>query len=239
MNTLPELSIKITNPIELGKNIENKDFILDIVVSLNGNATINLEMQVANLYHWDDRSLSYLCRTFDQLSSGQDYQEAKPVIHIGFLDFTPFKDSPEFYATYKLLNVKNHHLYSDKFTLSVVDLTQIDLTTNEDKVFPIDYWARLFKATTWEEIKMVAKKNEYLHDASEALYTMNADEMIRQQCQARADYYRLHNSINRKLEELTSENETLKNFSQTMESLIHKKIQIHDTLSRHDCRLKH
>ena len=78
-------SVTITNPIALGATIEDKDFILDTNVLLNNNALINLEMQVNNLYNWPERSLSYLCRNFDQLNKGQNYSELKPVIHIGFL----------------------------------------------------------------------------------------------------------------------------------------------------------
>ncbi len=58
------------------------------------------------LGHWPERSLSYLCRNFDHLQKGQDYRESKPVVHIGFLDFPLFPEHPEFYATYKMLNVK-------------------------------------------------------------------------------------------------------------------------------------
>ena len=42
-------------------------------------------------------------------------------------------------------------LYSDKFTLSVVNLKHIELATEEDKAYRIDYWAALFKAKTWED----------------------------------------------------------------------------------------
>ena len=66
-------SVTITNPIALGATIEDKDFILDTNVLLNNNALINLEMQVNNLYNWPERSLSYLCRNFDQLNKGQNY----------------------------------------------------------------------------------------------------------------------------------------------------------------------
>lgn len=79
-------SVEITNPIILGESIDIKDFILDINVLLNNNTIINLEMQVNNLFDWTERSLSYLCRSFDQLNKGQPYAETKPVIHIGFLD---------------------------------------------------------------------------------------------------------------------------------------------------------
>lgn len=42
-------------------------------------------MQVANRMNWRERSITYLCRSFDILQHGQDYSEAKPVIHIGSL----------------------------------------------------------------------------------------------------------------------------------------------------------
>jgi predicted transposase/invertase (TIGR01784 family) len=202
-------SLVITNPIVLGETITDKEFILDITIHMNNNTFIDLEMQVKNLMNWEDRSLSYLCRSFDQLYSGDDYRTAGPAIHIGFLDYTPFQDAPEFYATYKLLNLKNHRVYSDKFVLSVVDLTQIDLSTDEDKAYQIDRWARLFKATTWEEIKMIAKKDEALLEASETLYSLNADETIRAQCRAREDYDRLHNTIKLTIDELTADNKQL------------------------------
>ena len=96
-----------------------------------------------------------------------------------------------------MLNVKNHLVYSDKFILSVVNLNQIELATKEDKEYQIDYWARIFKAKTWEEIKMFAKDNEYLQEAAESLYVANADEIVRQQCRAREDAERLQRTLER------------------------------------------
>ena len=194
------ISIEITNPILPGDSYDDKEFILDIEINLNNSALINLEMQVINEQNWPERSLSYLCRRFDQLGKGQDYMQCKPTIHIGFLDFTPFKEYSEFYATYKLLNIKNHHLYSDKFTLCVVDLTHIDLATDEDKSYGINHWAKLFKSTTWEEIKMIAKTNPALSEASESLYMLNADDITRQRCQARKEYIEHQKAVNEKLE---------------------------------------
>ena len=207
----PDLVVKveITNPINLSGNIAGKEFILDINVMLNDNRQINLEMQVANEYNWPERSLSYLCRSFDQLYRGQKYEEVLPVIHIGFLDFTLHPQEPEFYATYQMLNVENHLVYSDKFTLSVVNLNQIELATEEDKRYKIDYWARVFKAKTWEEIKMLAKDNEYLQEAAESLYVANADEIVRQQCRAREDAERLQRTLERDNKLLKEEKEEL------------------------------
>ena len=183
------LSVEITNPIILGESVKNKEFRLDINIKMNNHTLVNLEMQMTGRLIWPNRSLSYLCRSFDMLNHGQDYQDVKPIIHIGFLDYTLFNDCPEFYATYKLLNVKNYHLYSDNLTLSVVDLSHIDMATDEDKRYHIDYWAKLFKATTWEEIKMLADKDQYIDEASKTIFQLSADEQIRKRCLDREEYY--------------------------------------------------
>lgn len=138
-----------------------------------------------------------MCRAFDQLQSGQEYETALPVHHIGFLDYTLFKEVPEFYATYRLMNEKNHHIYSSKFILSVLNLTCIELATEDDKAYKIDYWARLFKAKTWEEIQMVAKENEYLEETAKRLFAANADEIVRQKCLARQDAERRERTLER------------------------------------------
>ena len=138
-----------------------------------------------------------------------DFAEATPAIHIGFLNFTLFPEVPEFYSTHRMMNVKNHHLYSSKFTLGVVDLTKIDLATEEDITWGIDHWARLFKAATWEELKMIAKNNETLQEASETLYSMHCEETIRGMARARQDYHRLHNYLDHKIATLEADNEQL------------------------------
>lgn len=190
--------VEIKNPLDLSKNITGKDFVLDIKVLLNNNRLLNLEMQVKNEYNWADRSLTYLCRAFDQLQEGQDYEETLPVIHIGFTDFTLFPDNPEFYATYRMININNHsQVYSDKFTLSVVDLTQIEKATEEDKASKIDYWARLFKAQTWEELQMLAQNDEYLQAAATSIRLANEKEIVREQCRARADALRRERTLER------------------------------------------
>lgn len=112
LNLHPEdiRSIQILNPITLGASIDDKTFILDINILLNDNTVINLEMQVKNLSSWKDRSLSYLCRSFDQLLKGSDYDAAGPAVHIGILNFTPFPEIPEFYAPTSCLMKKPSYL---------------------------------------------------------------------------------------------------------------------------------
>jgi len=132
------------------------------------------------------------------------------VIHIGFLDFDLFPEEPEFYATYMMQNVKKQYLYSSKFKLSVVNLKQVELATEEDRKYNIDYWARLFKAKTWEEIQMLAKNDEYIKEAADFIYKANADDIVRQQCRAREEAERRERTLERDKKLLQQENDGLK-----------------------------
>ena len=228
-------SVVITNPIILGNAIDDKTFILDIKLSLNDYTIINLEMQVINEQNWTERSLSYLCRNFDQLKSGDSYHNARPIIQIGLLNFTLFPDHPEFYATYELLNVKDYTLYSDKLRLSVLDLTQIGLATQEDRFYQIDYWAALFKAATWEELNMLAQDNEYINEASETVYHLTQEEQIRQQCEAREDYYRRQLGIQQIMEkqeqQLKEQEKAIETLSLEKKAIIAEKEALYSELA--------
>ena len=218
LHLLPETvkSVEITNPIELGDDIDDKTFMLDINILLNNSAIINLEMQVVNEHNWQDRSLSYLCRSFDQLYQGETYSSAKPAIHVGFLNFQPFPDFPEFHASYKLKNEKNGMVYSDKFHLNVIDLTHIELATDADKESQLDAWAKFFSAKTWEEVIMIAENNPYIAEAAQTLYEAHADEVTEMKCRARRDYYKQKNTTEKIMRELTEEHDKLSKENQKL-----------------------
>ena len=194
-------SVIIKNEIILGKHIPDKAFILDIRVLMNDNSIINLEMQVVDQCNWVERSMSYLCRCFDNLSKGDDYINAKPVVQIGLLDYTLFPNAPEFYASYYLMNEKSHKIYSDKLRISVVDLTHIDLATDEDKLFGIDHWANLFKSRTWEDLKMLAENNPIIDEAASTIYSISQDDILLEQIRARDEAIAHENYVRKQMEQ--------------------------------------
>ena len=194
-------SVIIKNEIILGKHIPDKAFILDIRVLMNDNSIINLEMQVVDQCNWVERSMSYLCRCFDNLAKGDDYINAKPVVQIGLLDYTLFPDAPEFYASYYLMNEKSHKIYSDKLRISVVDLTHINLATDEDKLFGIDHWANLFKSRTWEDLKMLAENNPIIDEAASTIYSISQDNILLEQIRARDEAIAHENYVRRQMEQ--------------------------------------
>ncbi len=184
-------SADIENPIQLGERLNKKLYILDIKVLLNNRYTVNLEMQIINENNWPERSLCYLCRVFDHLNRGDAYTDVKPACQIGFTDFSPFPDHREFYDTYLLTSSKNQNIYTDKFKISVVDLSHIELADEDDKAFHLDDWAKMFKAKTWEELRMLAEKNPAIDEAVTKIHMLTEEEMIRQQMESEEEYYRI------------------------------------------------
>ena len=49
---------------------------------------------------------------------------------------------------------------------------------------------------------MIADENIYMEAASQTMYEMSADELVKRQCRARRDYYKQINSLNRTIREL-------------------------------------
>ena len=86
------------------------------------------------------------------------------------------------------MDVIHHRIYSSKFAVNVLDLSHIELATDEDKSWSLDFWAKLFKTRTWEEMKMIAKDNKYFTEASNTLCDLYADFNVRERCRDREDY---------------------------------------------------
>ena len=200
------LSVEVTNPILIGEEIKDKEFRLDIKAVLNDYQQVNLEMQIANRYDWPERSIGYLSRMYNTLQRGEQYINTKPAIHIGILNFSPFEEQPIFYSRNLLMDIVQHRIYSSKFAINVLDLSHIELATDEDKDWNLDFWAKLFKAKTWEEIKMIAKDNEYFTEASNTLCDLYENFNVRERCRDREDYELeqkyLHDTITKQAEEL-------------------------------------
>ena len=97
-------------------------------------------------------------------------------------------------------------LYTSKFGISVVDLTLIDRATDEDKKLHRHLWASFFRATTWEEINMIATQDKNIQLAATKLYQLSEDQRIRDELWARQDAIRqqidFENFHKRRYEEL-------------------------------------
>ena len=181
----------LENPIELGKEIEGKECILDVKLILNHANIINIELQVYKQTYWGERSLLYWARAYDSLKSEEDYGKLLPTYHIGILDFTLFEDHPKFMAKYQILDVEDGYLYSDKLCIKVLDLTQLEIARSQSEADKkLLKWASIFKAETLEELEQLASGEEVFENMVVTMKQLSEDEKIRMQCEAREDYER-------------------------------------------------
>ena len=90
------------------EEISKKYIVLDIRAQDESNYRFDIEMQVRKYASYSKRSLYYLCKLYaDQLDSGEDYAELKPVIGIHFLDYEEFPDCPEFHYRFAFNDLRD------------------------------------------------------------------------------------------------------------------------------------
>lgn len=71
----------------------------------------------------------------------------------------------------------------------MLDLSQLQNVSDEDKNTPLYYWAQLFVAKTWKELFEMADKSEAIEKAVVTLHQLSEDEKIKLQCEARERYW--------------------------------------------------
>ena len=94
-----------------------------------------------------------------------------------------------------------HYIYSDKISLININMTRIDLATENDIRFGLVNWAKLFMAETWEELKMLAEKDQTIERAVSSAWQMTEEEIIRERMRNREEGEQLWRSMEKQLEE--------------------------------------
>ena len=92
-------------------------------------------------------------------------------------------------------------MYNDKLELRIVSLRELGNASDEDRKWKLDLWARAIKAKTWEELVMIAKKDEVLEKFGSMLYVLNSNDEVQELCRKREDFYRYQRTVNRDLAE--------------------------------------
>ena len=183
--------VELMNPIDY-RNYADKEIILDIKALVNDRKIVNVELQMrlaTDSTWWLNRSLLYLCRTFDNLEGGNDYGYIRPSIQVCIVPKELFSDAePEFYSRYYLKNERSGHIYTRDFSLRVLYLNHIDMATDADRSSGLDYWAKAFLASTWEDLKGLAERGDVFREVAEEMYTVNADVNQRSLAEAHRKY---------------------------------------------------
>lgn len=173
---------------------EEKQGILDVRLTLNNDMEIDIEIQLAKLKVWGDRSLFYLSKMYaEQIGVGEKYTVFKKCISISILDFTLFEDTNEFYSCFHIREDKRNTILTDKMEFHVLELSK--LPKDFDKNNSILLWAKFINAESEEEFLMVAKENSYIEEAYHQLTVISQDKEKRLQYEARQKAIWDHNTF--------------------------------------------
>lgn len=179
---------------------DDKLGILDVRVLMNDDTEIDIEVQLAKLTVWAERSLFYLSKMYtDQISSGDDYARFKKCVSISILDFVLFDDSDEFYSCFHIAEDTRHTLLTDKMEFHVLELPKIsgELKAESSNLL---LWAKFINAEQKEEFDMIAEKDPYIESAYQKLQIISQDKQKRLEYEAREKAVRDHNQFIREAE---------------------------------------
>ena len=180
---------------------DDKQGILDVRILMNNLVEIDIEIQLAELKVWADRSLFYLAKMYvEQIESGDNYKVFKRCVSISLLNFTLFKDTKEFYSCFHLREDTRNTIYTDKMEFHVVELTKLPKELKEDSS-DILLWAKFINAEKKEEFDMLATKSPYIQSAYQQLQIISQDKTKRLEYEAREKALRDYNQLMQEAEE--------------------------------------
>ena len=126
----------------------------------------------------------------EQLREGEAYGRLKKSIQVSILDFILFPDDARYYRTMHFRDDETGKLYNDKMELQILELKKLpgEIQAGED----IANWMRFFNGKNRKEFEDMARVDEYLDEAYEALKRLSADDEKRLEYEARAKVLRDH-----------------------------------------------
>lgn len=163
---------------------EEKQGILDVHVCLANKVQLDMEMQVLYVEFWDERLIFYLSKMYAaQIKEGESYGTLQKCIQVSVLNFVRFPKDDFCYRIIHFWDEMAKEMYTDKLEIQILELPKLQ----KEAIGPEDVveWMRFFRGQNKEELKEVAKGNEYLEGAYEDLVKMSQDDKKRLQYEAR------------------------------------------------------
>jgi predicted transposase/invertase (TIGR01784 family) len=136
--------VELLNPYNQPARADRKLSILDIKAQDKQGRQYNIEMQLTDQVHYNQRALYYWSKFYsDQLLEGEPFSALHKTISIHILNFNYF-DEPEYHHTFRVLNIRTHKCYFEDLELHFIELEKFD-TSVEQISTALDRWATFLK----------------------------------------------------------------------------------------------
>ena len=123
---------------------DEKQGILDVRLTMNDDTEINIEIHLAYMRTWADRSTFYVSKLLvEQVDINKNYSNIKKCINISLLDFNYIKETERFHTVYHLREDTENIKYTDILEIHVVELPKLPQKDDGTDLYD---WVRLIKA---------------------------------------------------------------------------------------------
>ena len=166
----------ILDPINKKRSKDDKLSILDVKVKLANGEIITIEMQVRQIAQMRSRITFCSARAVaDQLKSGKDYSELKPVVSIIIMGETLIHESNKCHNVFLTMERDEHFVFNDLQETHVLDLTRI----KNEKSETLSDWLSFINSEKEEDFMKIAKKNPMINNAFVTLKRISSNDTQR------------------------------------------------------------
>ena len=153
---------------------EDKTGILDVRATTAKGTIINIEVQLANQYNMEKRTLFYWSRLFaGQLEKGHDYSELKKTITINILDFNYLEPS-QYHNVYHLREDRVGHILTDVLEIHFIELPKF-CKEKPDIEDVLHRWLIFLGQPKEEVLNMLETKDAMIGKATKVLNLLSRD----------------------------------------------------------------
>ena len=138
------VEVELANPYQVPRIEQFKETILDINATCQSGRKFIVEMQVERQRLFHKRALYYSSKAYvEQLASGVDYPELKPVYFIGVLNFN-FTDNSSYLSRHLILDIETREQRISDFEFCFIELPKFAKHESELQSI-VDKWIFFLK----------------------------------------------------------------------------------------------
>ena len=175
---------------ELNKEYkEDKKSLLDIRAVTAEGVQVNIEIQLANQYDMEKRTLFYWAKMYThQMHEGMAYQELAKTITINILDFIYIKQTRNYHSVFRLFEIEEGFELTEALEIHFMELPKLLVKWRERLVSPWEdalvRWLFLLEGSEDEEIfktlEEIAMQDPVLNQAMEEWEKSSEDPEVRE-----------------------------------------------------------
>lgn len=151
-------SVEILNPEINREHIEDKASVLDIHAKTEQGEHVNIEIQLANKFDMEKRTLYYWSRIYSaQMQKGMPYADLAKTITINILNFRFLRETERFHTTFHLYEDQEQFPLTDVMEIHFMEIPKLMDKWEQRAVNPhdneLERWLLLLEADDHEEIR--------------------------------------------------------------------------------------